>query len=333
MTWIRELYLHPYVSQRWNPNVPSTPRGVLLKVCWANGGVGYSDLSTLVEYGDENVDNSVDKIATWTTQTKVVSIPSCLESSFGLASLNSLCSKFLVWNDVPEPISRSLFHNFIDACARLQRFSLRPLNLEQLRNHVLLTPEQSMVKAGDLQDILSGASSVKIKLSQESHHRRRQWSLISDLVSNFAVRLDASGVVDVLGDDVPEGLLKKLDFVEDPAPVSSQAWSAGQREFRVAGDFVKSFPESADVWVVKPAREGLPDQKKPLCVTHCMDPLPGPRAAMLWAALWKREGFPILDCGLGEGAQLHPVWPDDGFGWGCTDYLEGLTWRRHGLEA
>lgn len=141
-----------------------------------------------------------------------------------------------------------------------------------------------------------------------------------------------------------------LDYAEDPFPYEPKSWQEAQKKLGIslAADRQAAqamlHPESADVIVLKPAIQVIPDDLtslKQLVITSYLDhPIGQFGAAYVASVLQERHPDKLGLCGLlthrcyqanafveqvqSEGSYLQPV---PGTGWGFDELLKRQTWK------
>jgi O-succinylbenzoate synthase len=131
---------------------------------------------------------------------------------------------------------------------------------------------------------------------------------------------------------------ERIDFIEDPCPYDATVWSNLRTKtgLRLALDRKATGEIVADVMVIKPAFETIPQTDKEIVVTSYMDHPIGQLCAAYAAAkagitstcglvthvLF--ESSPFIERMQIEDARLVPP---DGTGWGFDDLLEKLPWK------
>jgi O-succinylbenzoate synthase len=302
-----KVWVHGY---QLTPKVPTGPhrRGALLKVEWALGQIGYSDLHPWPEFGEAPLDVHLEQLG---------------------------AMKFTRLTEV------SLEFNYIDREFRLLKRNAF-LGLIIPRSHKLVVDMTSGVSGQDLAAWeKQGYSHVKVKMGKNLAVET-QALLELAYSSHLSWRLDFNGLLSAeeftewwkkLDADVK----RRIDFVEDPI-----------REGKIkiegpwANDWFKN--EQARVRIIKPAREGIDDIGvfNRIVFTHGLDHSFG-QACAAWTAgkFYSAHPKKVEVCGLNGGDVYQPddfsrKWenasprmkPTTGLGFGFDEILESLKWER-----
>lgn len=282
-------------------------QGVLLKVEWAVGQVGYSDLHPWPEFGEPSLD------------THIVS----------LAEM-----KFTRLAEI------SLEYNYIDREYRLLKRNAF-LGLILPRSHKLIS-DIVTVDSGRLRAWqMAGFTHVKVKMG--ARLKEETDALVSLAYSTGLLwRIDMNGRLSETEfvswwRSVDDAVKERIDFIEDPISGGSLS---------VRGPWANDWKtqEGARIRVLKPARESIDDLHtyERVIFTHGLDHPLG-QAAATWAAAQFYSRHPKMTevCGLAgadayerddfskswfcEGPRLKPT---AGTGFGFDRILENLSWER-----
>lgn len=192
----------------------------------------------------------------------------------------------------------------------------------------LVVPESHWLWQGG--EVPPAFDTLKIKMSAGE--------VVDPELAQYRLRLDYNAALapdDLLSQDLPR---QSVEFIEDPCPYDEVAWrnlrAAG---FRLALDRAAADVSQADVLVIKPAVQDVPDSEKEIVITSYMDHPLG-QVCAAWVAATRRTSS---RCGLLthilyeesafserlslDGARLVPP---PGTGFGFDDLLEQLPWAR-----
>ncbi|MGE4132123.1 MAG: hypothetical protein AB7F86_10835 [Bdellovibrionales bacterium] len=303
-----KIWVHGYELNPVQHSPQKSPRqGALLKVEWALGQVGYSDLHPWPEFGEESLDRHLEALA-----------------EMRLSRL----------------IEISLEFNYIDREFRLLRRNAF-LGMIIPRSHFLI-PNILEVSEDDLRQVYAkGYTHIKVKMGRDWPHEvvKLQQML---RVSNFRWRLDFNGQVSqenlaAWWSDLKADLKVKIDFIEDPVadghPRIQGPW---------ASDWIQT--DGAQIRVMKPAREGVEEAVTTgrVIFTNSLEHTFG-QACAAWAAAHYYMQHPKKTeiCGLSteniyERDEFSRAWssvgprmrPTPGLGFGFDDLLESCKWER-----
>jgi o-succinylbenzoate synthase len=178
-----------------------------------------------------------------------------------------------------------------------------------------------------------GFDTVKLKsIDQIPDHVRLRIDFNATLAPDEFVRIAAT---------LPR---ERIDFIEDPCVYEASIWIdlRARTGLRLALDRKESTEhrQGADVLIIKPALEPIPNTESEIVVTSYMDHPVGQLCAAYAAAkagitttcglithvLYEND--PFIERMQIDGTRLVPP---GGMGWGFDDLLENLPWRR--LEA
>jgi O-succinylbenzoate synthase len=291
------------------PRAKGSPvrKGALLKVEWALGRWGYSDLHPWPEFGEPAL---ADHLV-----------------AFAEGRVTSLVERSLAFNRVDHAyraVQRNAFLGLI--LPRSHKLVLDILNLtgDQLREWREM-----------------GFSHVKVKIGKRLEE---ETDALADLVrsSDCLWRLDLNGRLSVAEftdwwSSLDSEVKSRVDFVEDPV---------AQGRLNLQGPWADDWKpqECARIRVLKPARESLVDLDvyRRVIFTHSLDHPMG-QAAALWTAANFYSLRPKLTeaCGLAgvdayEKDEFSRLWfcegprlkPTMGIGFGFNVVLEELPWER-----
>jgi O-succinylbenzoate synthase len=282
-------------------------QGVLLKVEWAVGQVGYSDLHPWPEFGEPALD------------THLVSL-----SEMKFTRLAEL----------------SLEYNYIDREYRLLKRNAF-LGLILPRSHKLVF-DVTDVEADQLREWEeAGFSHIKVKMGE---HLKEETDALVNLAFSTKMlwRIDMNARLSETEftswwKSIDDAIKARLDFIEDPI-------SEGQ--LSLSGPWANDWKQQARarVRILKPARESIDDLHTydRVIFTHGLDHPMG-QAASAWVAAKFYSRHPKMTevCGL-AGADVYErdsfskVWfcegprlkPTSGSGFGFDEILENLSWER-----
>lgn len=321
-----KIFIHRYTLsplQSLNALTSSAPReGALLKVDWALGKVGFSDLFPWPEFGDPDLEKLIED---------------------------------LELGDFRYPlVKKSLWRNSADAWARSRGRSLFQ-SLIMPESHGLLSMTDDSSKLALLREM--GFSVFKMKMSG---HLRNDFDVLNSLCHALApsekVRLDFNGALsydDFLKFcDRAHSLVKFVDLIEDPWKAEPNGKDSHNRESKaripkeiqskLAGDFYHDlrWPHQ----VLKTARNFLPEKRplrKRIISTHSMDHPVG-QAFSLWEAARYQKLFPhrkeihgVSRSQIYKSTDFDWAWngtgarpiPPRGLGVGFDEILWSLKWE------
>ncbi len=291
-----------YTDKRLKPR-----RGALLKVEWALGQHGFSDLHPWPEFGEPDLD---------------VHIQSLAELKF------------------TELVESSLEANYVDRDYRLMKRNafdamILPRSHKLVTNILTLTVET-------LRDLhKKGFSHIKVKMGTDFE---AETEAFLNLVKSTQIqwRLDFGGLLSEqqLNEwwgklDIPTA--KQIDFIEDPV---------AEGEIKTNGPWANDWYQQprASVRIIKVAREGIEDfaQYDRLVFSHSLDHPLG-QAYALWAAarFYQQHPKKVEVCGLAapdiyELDDFSKAWHCEGprmkatvgTGFGFDKILESLKWQK-----
>lgn len=287
------------------PRAGGPPReGVLLRVDFGDGRLGYADCHPWPEFGD----------LPWPDQ---------------IASLREGRKTPL--------LTRSLALARADAEARSEGKSL--FEGRRIPRSHLSIPwgeaelERAKEEGYDLVKIKPGGRSPEAFKALAPRFRDLGLRLRLD----FNERLSFEEVIDFL--ERLGGDLSWIDWIEDPCPYDPRRWNELRKRCQVALDFARPTEPSYDVVVVKPAVQdlaGVVERSSKVAVTSYLDHPVGQLGAAWVAAT---APIPLLTCGLAT----HPVYeenrfsrrlrvenarlvPPEGTGIGFDEELAALSW-------
>lgn len=301
-----KIWVHGYTLKPRSPRL-ATRRGALLKVEWAVGQIGYSDLHPWPEFGEAPLDAHLEAL-----------------SSMAFTRLSEISLEF----------------NYIDREFRLMKRNAF-LGLIIPRSHRLVADIYD-VKGEDVKAWeKAGYSHVKVKMGSNLTEETRHWA---DLAKNGSLlwRLDFGGRISAEDftawwSDLEAPIKKKLDFIEDPIPGGKLPFDGPW-----ANDWHKI--ERAKVRVIKPARENVDEvgSFNRVVFTHGLDHAFG-QACAAWTAGRFYSAHPRLTdvCGLTDSEvyeedEFSKAWkasgprlkPTTGLGFGFDEQLESAKWER-----
>jgi O-succinylbenzoate synthase len=281
-----KIWAHPYQLITKKPM--ANPRlGALLKVEWSSGQVGYSDLHPWPEFGDQELDIHLERIA-----------------ELNFTPLTELSLEF----------------NFIDREFRLHNRSVF-LGLLLPSSHLLVDTIEDVNPSNVGLWKSQGFTHAKVKVAGDW---QKAVQVLNTVVpaSELIWRLDLNGNYDAA--EFQRGWLQfspetkqRIDFVEDPiANGNFQTDGPWAEDFIKKNEFSKVNPP---VRVVKPMREELEnlEEYRRVVFTHGLDHPLG-QASALWSAAqyYRRHPQQLEVCGL--GAPTRYLQSDFSKAWSCT---------------
>ncbi len=298
-------------------------RGALIKVEFEQGDTGYADLHPWEEFGHPPL------------ETHLTSLTS--ERPTHLASL-------------------ALRHARTDAAARRAGLSLFA-GLPEVRSHALFTDWTTAPRAAFEQCAGESYTAVKLKIGRDPESEAKALNRLSDLPLRW--RLDANASLTTGGgasafiETLVPDIRRNIEFLEDPYPYDTSAWSAFTERTSVPLAIDWELPSSPPPWpgaqilVIKPSsQDAFPlalaaaHAGMELVVTHSMDHPLGQSVA-LWTAmrLRQRHGELLRDGGLQAVGLYTPskfseqietrgpkTIPPPGTGFGFDELLAKLPW-------
>ncbi len=301
-----KIWVHGY---QLKPKAETAPvrHGALLKVEWASGQIGYSDLHPWPEFGEPPLDTHLEALAGMTF-TRLAEV--------------------------------SLEFNYIDREFRLMRRNAF-LGLIIPRSHYLFQ-DIDQISATELKELeREGYSHIKVKMGRD--FARESVSLLN-LVGSTRLfwRLDFNGRLSVgqvrewwnsLNDEVRQ----RIDFIEDPV---------AEGELEIDGPWANDWYKQSrsHIRIIKPAREGIDEvgSFRRIIFTHGLDHTLG-QACSAWTAgkFYATHPRKIEVCGLSSNDVYEPddfsrQWlnkgprmkPTTGTGFGFDEILESIKWER-----
>lgn len=193
----------------------------------------------------------------------------------------------------------------------------------------LTVPESHWLWQGG--QVPPGFDTVKIKMSAGER--------VPDALARYRLRLDYNASLtadEFLEQELP---LASIDFVEDPCPYDAPSWRRirAATGLRLALDRAVAPADEADVLVIKPAVQHVPEAAQEIVVTSYMDHPLGQLCAA-WSAARHRVA---AKCGLISHVLYEPsefseklsidgprLVPPRGTGFGFDGALERLPWVR-----
>ncbi len=314
------------LSDRYSP-------GVLLKVEWPDGVIGFSDLHPLPAFGDLEVSEELD-------QLRSGRLSQISEQSLWLARRDGEArkSKKKLW-----------------------------LGVENLRNNFLITKPNATSREVIKKAYDEGFRIAKVKISTDFE---KEMVLLKTLVEEgFQLRLDANSKMDFksflkFSINLDKLVCQRVLYIEDPMEYAVQKWQQGSGYLKLAADFeknkikwdelksLKSNQMPLSALVLKPSRdriekhlESAVDKKIKLTVTSSMDHCVGAMHALcLVAELAKKYDSLVQDPGcltfleyesemfseqiLTTGPFVHYKESARGFGIGFDQLFSELPWTR-----
>lgn len=218
------------------------------------------------------------------------------------------------------------------------------LNDKPVKNNFLITDYHAT--SLNLADVLNSSENVSVKIKGDNDVK----AFAEFLNSNFAeeslqcsLRLDFNGKLlvtefDLFLHSLPEEILKKIEYVEDPTVVSYE-WALWNKKVPLASDFQKT--ENVDYYkykIVKPAREAVSEILNHFTLTSAMDHPVGVAHGLRTAQQMAQNdsGFLTLDlyedCGFNKYYNQEWLFLNfskaalNDFGIGMTEELNKLNW-------
>lgn len=329
-----KFFVSPYhLKSATSPNAqtPATTRsGVLLKVQWPNGKVGYTDLHPWPEMGDQPLNEQLMNLQ------KLRLTPQTEQAIW--------CAKR-------------------DANARAEKKSLFPTGI-QLRNNYLIENVASL-GVGELDEIAQrGFTTLKLKCGRDLEEEVKVVNRIAGR-GDFRLRLDFNATAtpalfEKFISQINKQSLPTIEYVEDPFPYEHESWREARKLVRIAIDFEsrkldwnKTQRPSCDVVILKPVRmdvekivEVALHWRLKIAVTSAMDHPVGVMHAICVALELKKKHDPhVLEAGcltlrhyqMDSFAAAVPVqgpffMKPMGFGIGFDDLLASQSWTALGVS-
>lgn len=313
-------------------------RGILLRAEFDGNSIGYADLHPWEEFGHAPLEDQLASLA----------------------------------NNQPTPLANlALRHARTDAAARRAGLSLFD-GLPEVRSHALFTDWTTAPRDAFEQCVAEGYRSAKLKIGRDPRREAEALNALADLPLRWRLDANAQGrdgrparPLDPARTSGPlapthflaqlfAGIRQNIEFLEDPTPYDSGAWSALAEREKIPLALDWELPATPPPWpgaqilVIKPAsQDAFPlalaaaHAGTGLVVTHSMDHPLGQSVA-LWTAmrLRQRHGDLVLDGGLQAkglyaadefGAQIRTLGPrtapPPGTGFGFDRLLEHLPWK------
>lgn len=303
---IKKIFISPYQLRRkaFSSHSPShlqtsSKKGVLLKVIFSSGKIGYTSCQTWDELGDGNLDSHI-------TLLKKGELTPFMKNSLRLASFYGTS----FWKDI--------------------------FKKNKIQNHHFVTDLSSFVQRGEktvkvLVD--QGFQSLKIKLTPR--HLKKQTKLLKNLSSflpsSLLFRLDCNHSFNEREftnwiEKNESWLVPHLDFIEDPFFYQPKAWSSLSQNFHVSLSLDREgfktsskcdnknseWGKGIDVFVIKPTLKdpkvflnrckNLPQYQKgslKFVFTHNMDHVLGQLFSLMEAKRHKKDlKHKLHHCGL-----------------------------------
>lgn len=234
---IKSIFFSPYVlkaptslnSLQSSGSAGSSREGVLLRIDFADGLVGYSDLCPFALFQDPSLESCVQTLRNLILQRN--GEVSFLENSKELANV----------------IQKSIWFAYQDAKARASRkslFDLSDFQFDSIENHALVT-DCLLIKNSELEDLATQKfSTLKIKLGRDLKLETDRINFISENF-NFKLRFDFNAKISgsmfgLFLSKLSRKSRSAIEFVEDAFPYSHIDWQMANIESPLALDFVSS---------------------------------------------------------------------------------------------
>lgn len=299
--WVHGYQLKPQAGT-------SAPRsGALLKVEWASGQIGFSDLHPWPEFGEEPLDVHLEALSSMQfTRLAEVSLEfNYIDREFRLLKRNAFLGLI---------IPRS--HKFIPDVMAIEGREMNALEKEGY-SHI-------KVKMG------ANLKAQTQALLQHAYDSHLQWRIDFNGVLTVPEFLEWWGSLDA-------AVKRRIDYIEDPVKEGDL-----KAEGPWATDWYKN--ARAKIRIIKPAREGI-DEVGPynrIVFTHGLDHTLG-QACAAWTAgkFYAAHPRKIEVCGMNAGETYEKddfsrAWvnagprmrPTPGLGFGFDEILESVKWER-----
>ncbi len=274
--------------------------------------------------------------------------------------------------DQPTPLADlAVRHARIDAAARRAGLSLFD-GIPEVRSHALFTNWAAAPRSAFEECVVDGYTAAKLKIGHDPERESAALNALAGLPLRWRLDANAQGrderparpldPIRTSGPLVPAhflaqlsaGILRNIEFLEDPTPYNSAAWSALSEREKIPLALDWELPSSPPPWpgarilVIKPAsQDAFPlalaaaHAGMEIVVTHSMDHPLG-QAVALWTAmrLRQRHGDLVRDGGLQTkglyqadefSAQIRTLGPHTapppGTGFGFDGLLGRLPWK------
>ncbi len=301
-----KIWAHRYQLLAREPKIK--PReGALLKVEWAIGQTGYSDLHPWPEFGETPLDEQLRLLSElqFTPLTETAMEFNYIDREFRLLKRNAFLGLIL-------PRSHRLV------------FDLEALEPQQLQEWSAQGFTHIKVKMGRNLKVETEA------LVQMAYNTPMQWRV------DFNGRISEADFVK-WWQGLDATLKARIDYVEDPL---------GSGDLKIDGPWANDWKTQtrAQIRIVKPARETNEDigHYKRIVFTHSMDHILGQACAAWVAAKFYMQHPKVKDvCGIGPTDFFQPYdftefWkadgprlkPTEGTGFGFDELLASLKWEK-----
>lgn len=302
-----KIWVHPYELKARQAERVKDRRGALVKVEWAVGQTGFSDLHPWPEFGDADLDTQIKSLADLT-----------------FTPLSSLSLEFNYQDREYRLLKRNAFAGLILPRAHRLFFSIDELDPQIL----------AKVKG-------EGFTHLKVKMGEDL--KRETEALLQLTYSTTLLwRLDMNGKIAPADFEnwwtgLDPAVRARIDYIEDPTSA---------RALKIGGPWADDWNrvELASVRVVKPARERRAELSnyRRVVYTHSLDHSFG-RACALWSAGRYYADHPkrLEVCGLASSDVYEPdafssQWncpgprlkPTTGYGFGFDEILGSLSWQK-----
>lgn len=297
--------------------------GVLLKIKFDDGLIGYSDFFPFQALGDIPIEEHL---------------------------------KSLYTNDVTDHLKLSISYARQDAIAREQCISC--YTERKIKNHFLITSLQAY-SFSQIDDLVSlGFDTFKFKLAGDLEKELLLLKeLLPSLDQKIKVRLDFNERFSFnefrkFLDKITDWLGSYLEFIEDPFSYNEDQWIGIQKDYRIClaldmAEDVRQVKRGFDYIVLKPAIQQIDSflehiGNKKVVITHYMDSAIGQMIAFSEAQKAFDKGVQIVDCGLLSSnifdddqfslliKESGPyLVPPPGKGYGFDDVLKGMSWNKY----
>ena len=332
-----KIQICPYELNPITANSSTKREGVLLKIQFTDGAIGYADCHPWTGAGLEDAP----------VEIQLQQLRQYVKAGANAQDLISKMSPLLM---------RAMYFARLDATARKKGENLLA-GLELPISHYFVGNVYGLNPQALEKIVVQGFDIIKVKLGKDLIQETRTLQYLCKQ-SNLRWRLDFNAQLqrDVFfawWNDNKAWLAKRIDFIEDPFPYDVSAWQSWQQENQVALALDRFFPDSCQQWsgfqvaVLKPALQDirslapklLENNKRCVVTSYLGHPLEA--VASTYEAAWLYSRFPhaLQVCGLVSHLDCEPIadhcklaveggilQPVSGSGYGFDEYLAGLDW-------